>query len=265
MRYTLEKECFGHPENQAIFIVPGWAMPKESMHALAKSLSETFFITLINLPGVSVNPELIASDRIGPNYDIDALSEQLIAAAPEDAWWVGWSLGGMIASYVAARRSSNVKGLITIASTPAFVQREGWQYAMPIEVYDEFASLIEAEAKTGLKRFVSLQTTGAKNQSSLRKSLSELVNGETSNPLALAGGLRLLRSLDVRRELEVLDVPSLHLLGKNDVLVNSNWVNEINNEISPLQSLVLDGISHQPFMEDLALCRASIEKFINAH
>ncbi|TBR43186.1 alpha/beta fold hydrolase [Marinomonas agarivorans] len=265
MRYTLEKECFGDAKKQAIFLVPGWAMPKECLRPMAQKLSENYYVVLINLPGVSLSSELIDSKLIGPNYDIDALSEQLITAAPEEAFWVGWSLGGMIATYVAARRSSKVKGLITIASTPAFVQKDGWDVAMPNSVYDEFSKLVATDPKAGLKRFVALQTAGAENASELRQQLSNWVNEKTSNPIALSGGLRLLKSLDVRRELEILDVPSLHVFGANDELVDSTWLKYINNELYPLNSVVLDGMSHQPFMENLTDFIPHITQFINGH
>lgn len=263
MRYELEKVSFGNADKQAIFLVPGWAMPKECLLELAQQLSKNFYVVLINLPGVSLSPQLIDSKLIGPNYDIDVLSEQLIAAAPDDAWWIGWSLGGMIAAYVAARRSSKVKGLITIASTPVFVQKEDWTAAMPVEVYDEFAELIKHNPKVGLKRFVTLQTMGAQNNASLRQKLSSWVNENTSNSIALIGGLRLLKNLDVRRELEILDIPSLHLLGSEDELVDPAWITKINNELYPLESIVFDGLSHQPFMEDLAVFTPHIEHFIN--
>ena len=265
MRYTLEKECLGDPAKQAIFIVPGWAMPKECLSTLAKKLSEKFYVVLVNLPGVSLNPKLIDSSRIGPNYDIDALSEQLIAAAPKDAWWLGWSLGGMISSYVAARRSSGVKGLITIGMTPAFVQTDTWKKAIPAEVYEQFSELVKSDSKAGLSRFIALQTNGIEQKSTVRKQLNEWVNENTSSPLALLGGLRLLRSLDVRRELEILDIPSLHILGDKDELIDVTWLEDVENELYPLQANILKGFAHQPFLEDLSAFYPCVEQFIDAH
>lgn len=265
MRYRIEQECFGNPDNQAIFMLPGWAMPKECLHTLAQKLSANFYVVLVNLPGISRDADLIQDAVIGPNYDIDALTEQLVAAAPKDAWWLGWSLGGMISSYVAAHRASCVKGLITVASSPAFVQSDDWQLAMPMQDFENFESLIASDATLGLKRFIALQTKGGLDASRIRKELAAWVEPGVYMSLALEGGLRLLKNLDVRRELEILDVPSLHILGEKDALVNSVWPQTIKNECVPIEYKVLEGCAHQPFLEDLNLLYPHIEKFLNAH
>jgi pimeloyl-[acyl-carrier protein] methyl ester esterase len=116
MRAPIEKESFGDASNPAIFMVSGWAMPKEVMRDFALRLSQRFYVVVANLPGISLDEQWITRSRIGPNYDIDALSEQLIDVAPKEAWWIGWSLGGMLSVYVAARRSSCFEGLITLSS-----------------------------------------------------------------------------------------------------------------------------------------------------
>ncbi|KZM39998.1 hypothetical protein OA92_18220 [Marinomonas sp. SBI22] len=265
MRYRLEQEYFGNPENQAIFILPGWAMPKECLHELAQKLSANHYVVLVNLPGISRDADLIQDAVIGPNYDIDALTEQLVAAAPKDAWWIGWSLGGMISSYVAAHRASCVKGLITIATSPAFVQTHDWQLAMPLQDFEAFEQLIAKDAAMGLKRFIALQTKGGLEASRVRKQLASWVEPGVYMSLALEGGLRLLKDLDVRRELEILDMPSLHILGEHDALVDTSWPRMIKNECVPIEYKILEGCAHQPFLEDLNLLYPHIENFLNAH
>lgn len=264
MRYTLEKECLGNPDHQAIFMVPGWAMPKECLQELALALSKKFYVVLVNLPGVSLKPQILES-RIGPNYDVDALSEQLIASSPKDAWWLGWSLGGMLASYVAARRSSCVKGLITVSTTPSFVQSADWEKAMSVKAFDQFATLIHDNPQVGMKRFIALQTKGLANNSAIQQQLNQWANDKVSTALARLGGLRLLRSLDVRREFEILDLPSLHLLGGKDELVNPSWLDDVSNDFYPLEKYVFEDGAHQPFMEDLPTFLFQVERFIDAH
>ena len=265
MRYKLEQESFGNPEHQAIFMLPGWAMPKECLYELAQKLSIKYYVVLVNLPGTSMSSSATENVNIGPNYDIDALTEQLVAAAPKNAWWLGWSLGGMISSYVAAHRSSCVKGLITIATSPAFVQSDDWQLGMAVEDFESFESLIAHDKGLGLKRFVALQSKGSHQASVVRKQLSVWVGPKTSVALALEGGLRLLKDLDVRRELEILDVPSLHLLGENDALVNASWPQQIDNICMPIEYKVLEGCAHQPFLEDMNSIFPHIESFLDAH
>ncbi|WP_137169271.1 alpha/beta fold hydrolase [Marinomonas sp. FW-1] len=265
MRVRIETESFGSASNQAIFMVSGWAMPKEVMRSFALRLSERFYVVVANLPSISLDEQWISRSRIGPNYDIDALSEQLIEAAPDEAWWIGWSLGGMVSTYVAARRSSCVLGLITLSASPSFIKRDGWDNAMSVEDFDAFASLVAQTPEEGLKRFVILQTKGAENERALIKQLQAWLPLKTLNRPALIGGLRLLRSLDVRRELSLLDLPNLHLFGGKDALVSSQSLDQ-QIVANPLrQCVVLSNCAHQPFLEDEEACVRHIENFIDAN
>lgn len=265
MRARIETEAFGDASNQAIFMVSGWAMPKEVMRSFALRLSERFYVVVANLPGISLDEQWISRSRIGPNYDIDALSEQLIDVAPKESWWIGWSLGGMVSAYVAARRSSCVTGLITLSSSPSFIKREGWDNAMSVEDFDTFASLVEQSPEEGLKRFVMLQAKGADNERALVKQLQAFLPVKTLSRPALIGGLRLLKGLDVRREWSLLDRPNLHILGGKDVLV-SNKSFEQQADVNPLQHcVVLSNCAHQSFLEDEEACVRHIENFIDAN
>lgn len=264
MRINIETEALGDVNHPAIFMVPGWAMPKEVMRPLAERLSQRFYVVMANLPGISQDEERIERTRIEPNYDIDALSEQLIAAAPKDCWWLGWSLGGMVATYVAARRSSCVHGLITIASSPSFMQRVGWSEGMEESVFDGFAELTKTSPEQGMKRFVMLQVKGASNERPLMKQLYALLPHKL-NKTALVGGLRLLKSLDVRRENYLLDLPNLHIFGHNDSLVSAQSLTA-QAESNPFQEvIVMPSCAHQPFLEEEDLCVQHIENFIDAH
>lgn len=281
MRARIETEAFGDASNHAIFMVSGWAMPKEVMRSFALRLSQRFYVVLANLPGISLDEQWISRSRIGPNYDIDALSEQLIDVAPKEAWWIGWSLGGMVSTYVAARRSSQVVGLITLSASPSFIQRDDWAQGMALTDFEAFVHHVEQSPAEGLKRFVMLQAKGAKNERALIKQLQAFLPIQTLNRAALIGGLRLLKSLDVRRELSLLDLPNLHLFGEKDVLVSPHVLPqtspaevqaslphnaEQNREINTLQqNLVLSHCAHQPFLEEEEACVRLIENFIDAN
>lgn len=265
MRTPIETEAFGDPNLPAVFIVSGWALPKDVFHEVAKALSEQFYVVLANLPGVSADAKWHKRNRFGPNYDIDALSEQLIRAAPKPCWWIGWSLGGMIAHYVAARRSSCVEGVISIASAPKFVRSDDWSAGMAPDTYQTFFDLVASAPEKGLRRFVSLQAQGTDNTKALSKRLLAMQPAELIDAEALVRGLGLLQTLDVRREMALLDVPNLQLFGAQDALLNTAQV--INDlPTNPLQTVLsLPHCAHQPFLEDLPQFVATISQYIHDH
>lgn len=265
MRKRIETERLGDSSNPAIFMVSGWAMPKDVMRPFAERLSQRFFVVMANLPGISLDGQWISHSRVGSHYDMDALSEQLIAVAPKESWWIGWSLGGMASAYVAAHRSSCVKGLITLSASPSFVQRDGWPHGMDNTVFDQFFELTNENPEQGLKRFVMLQTKGAEEEKVLAKKILALLPTTTLNKPALMGGLRALKSLDIRREWSLLDRPNLHILGANDALVSPEILST-QTDANPFQEvIVMPGVAHQCFMEQESLCLRHIENFIDAN
>jgi pimeloyl-[acyl-carrier protein] methyl ester esterase len=72
---------------------------------------------------------------------------------PDNAWLGGWSLGGMLASELAARRGERCCGLVTLASNPRFVAHEDWPSAMPAQTFDGFLAGCHADTQVTLKRF----------------------------------------------------------------------------------------------------------------
>ncbi|RDL43671.1 carboxylesterase [Marinomonas piezotolerans] len=265
MRTPIETEAIGNPVNPAIFFVSGWAMPKEVFHGVARHLSRDFYVVIANLPGVSADPDWHKRNRFGPNYDIDALAEQLIRSAPKPCWWVGWSLGGMIANYIAARRSSCVEGVITIASSAKFVASDSWVSGMERETFEQFSQLVAQMPEKGFKRFLALQSQGAKEERIVSKRLLSFQPKELIDPEALSRGLGLLSDLDVRREIELLDVPNLHMFGAQDPLVScAKTIAEFPS--NPLQTVIsLPECSHQPFIEDEPQFVAMVQQYINEH
>ncbi|ETX10911.1 carboxylesterase [Marinomonas ushuaiensis DSM 15871] len=262
MRARIETEAFGDPTHQAIFMVSGWAMSKEVMHAFAQRLSQRFYVVLANLPGISLDEQWISRSRIGPNYDIDALTEQLIDVAPKESWWIGWSLGGMVSTYVAARRSSCVRGLITLSASPSFIRRDDYSFGMSVADFDAFSALVESAPEQGVKHLVALQVKGAEDENALANQLQSFLPIKTLNHAALIGGLRLLKSLDLRREWSILDLPNLHLLGGKDTLVFAQALEQQVN-VNPLQKcVVLPNCTHLPFLENQDECVLYIERFI---
>ncbi|MFD1384271.1 alpha/beta fold hydrolase [Rhodanobacter aciditrophus] len=264
MRTPIETEAFGDPSHPAIFFVPGWAMPKEVFHRVAQALSKNFYVVLANLPGISVDSDWHKRNRFGPNYDIDALAEQLIRSAPKPCWWVGWSLGGMVANYIAARRSSCVEGVITLGSAPKFVADEHWPLGMEQTTFDQFAELVRETPEKGYRRFLSIQSQGCRDEKATLKQLASFQPKELIDPEALNRGLALLAQLDVRREMALLDVPNLHVFGAQDGLVSAQVVNELPSNL--LQTvMVLPDCGHQPFIEDEPQCVALIQQYIDEH
>ena len=80
-----------------LILLPGWGLgisPLEPLAAALQGLDEHLRVEIEPLP------ELESSD-------LEEWLDELDSTVPQDAWLGGWSLGGMLASELAARRGES--------------------------------------------------------------------------------------------------------------------------------------------------------------
>jgi len=181
----------------------GWAGSRECWRALLPAVRPWANVTLLDW-------EALAEDGL------DALVQSILAVAPARAVYVGWSLGGQLATTLAAAAPERVAALVTVASNPCFTAQHSWPGLRAATLQSFADELTESPAKT-LRRFASLQAMGASAERSLVRQL--LNSGQHWSPAALAAGLQWLKRLDTRAMLQKLRCPQLHLLAAADALV----------------------------------------------
>jgi pimeloyl-[acyl-carrier protein] methyl ester esterase len=234
----LHTESFGAGPN--LVMVHGWAMHSGVWRDFAERLAERFRVTLIDLPGHG------HSGSVAP-FSLATVADALMAAAPERAHWLGWSLGATLALGCAERHPSRVDSLTLVAGSPRFVAEPGWPGVAAASLA-RVAAELESSYVLTLRRFIGLQTFGLENARALAKrigaALDECPPPETD---ALRGGLDILLEADLRETLRRMDRPSLALLGAHDRLVPKE-VGGALKELSPsLDVQVLDTAAHLPF------------------
>ncbi|WP_061242730.1 alpha/beta fold hydrolase [Ectopseudomonas composti] len=191
---------------ETLILLPGWGLDGAVLQPLAAALN----------PDMQVHVQVPALPRLGSAAAADWLDE-LDTRLPHDCWLAGWSLGGMLAAALAARRGERCRGLITLASNACFVASETWPTAMPTQTYAAFYEGCQDNASATLKRFAMLCAQGGADARGLSRQLQgHLAAAEEP---ALLAGLRLLASLDNRAALTTFAGPQLHLLAEHDGLV----------------------------------------------
>jgi len=188
-----------------LILLPGWGLGPAALQPLIGALREQ---------GVDVElADLPALESANPDAWLAELDERL----PGDVWLGGWSLGGMLAAALAARRGARCRGLLTLASNACFVAREGWPSAMSAETFAVFRDGCAQDAGALLKRFALLCSQGCGEARSLSRQLNQGIPAqEAAQRLA---GLAVLAALDNRAALADFAGPQLHLLAETDALV----------------------------------------------
>ncbi|WP_066597265.1 pimeloyl-ACP methyl ester esterase BioH, partial [Sodalis-like endosymbiont of Proechinophthirus fluctus] len=186
------------------------------------------------------------------------MAEEVSSRAPIGALWLGWSLGGLVATTVACQRPHAVAGLITVASSPRFCADGGdWPGIRP-EILEGFAHELRSDFTRTVSRFLGLQTLGTESARQDARWLKSVVLAQpTPETEVLAGGLALLRASDLRSALRRLNVPLLRLYGYLDGLVPRKVVPLV-DEFSPTsQSIVFTSAAHAPFISHpIFFCQA---------
>ncbi len=220
-----------------LVMLHGWGWHSGIWTPLIPHLADNFQLFLIDLPGCGKSPLLTA------DYKIEDIVELLFEVTPKNAAWLGWSLGGMIAWYIAIHHPERISQLITVAASPKFIRAENWPGVSLTTLKNFSALLIENHQKT-LLEFLELQLRGAPKNGELFLELEKQISQTTSSTVpALLGGLRLLEELDLRVGVAKSLSPSLHLFGSNDTLVPQSVAKTLQDD----RCKILNRSGHMPF------------------
>lgn len=239
--------------SKRIVLLPGWGLGVVALQLLAEELD-----TLLTDFTVQIQP---LPDMHGK--DVTAIIEQLDQQLPNDCWLVGWSLGGMLATALAAHRQSRCAGVISYASNACFVARETWPTAMPVETFSEFRKLCQSDLTAGLKRFALLCSQGSAQPRALSRQLQEIALA-VQHSSALAD-LEMLAELDNRQAIQAFAGPQLHLLAAVDALLPVAAAEAL-RALNPQATVELLGHSHASvFAEPQLLAQRMVSFILSRH
>lgn len=251
----LHAETFG--AGRDLVLIHGWGMNSAVWSSLIEPLSKQYRLTLIEMPGHG------HSEYDPACIDLDQWLDAVIEPAPEQAIWIGWSLGSMLAQRAAALFPERVQGLVSIAGTPRFVQADDWPHAMQQDTLRGFAADLRQDHSQTLDRFLFLQAHG---DNEVRKLLRPLRQGISSRPepddKALEVGLDLLLNVDLRADLPKLKCPTLWLLGRRDSLVPVAVSEDLQTLLPEAQIHIFKHAAHLPMLSDQTGCLELLDDFI---
>jgi len=238
-----------------LLLLHGWGMSSSIWNLSLADLQKKYQVSAVDLPGHGQNHH---QGNWGIDEFVDALAERM----PAQSIVLGWSLGGMVALRLASRHPSRVSKLILLASSAKFVRSRDWLYAQPKAVLTMFAEKLSENPRATLKRFLLLQTQGVENQTGLSKLIKQIiVDDRLPSQEGLASGLNVLKLVDLRDELKKLACPVLQILGERDQLVPVG-VGLDSKEINPaIQTTVIEGAAHVPFLSHPVETLQSIDRF----
>lgn len=238
--------------NCHLVLLHGWGLNAEVWHCISEELSSHFTLHLVDLPGFG------RSQGFGA-MALEEMAECVLQQAPENAIWLGWSLGGLVASQVALTHPERVQALVTVASSPCFSACDAWPGIKP-DVLAGFQHQLSEDFQRTVERFLALQTMGTETARQDARALKKTVLALPMPPVdVLNGGLEILRTVDLRESLTSLTVPFLRLYGYLDGLVPRKVVPLLDALWPESESLIFAGAAHAPFISHPdAFCQALV-------
>lgn len=228
-------------EGSDLVLIHGWGMNGAVWQPVVEKLSSQYRVHTVDLSGYGYSAELGSAD-------FDEMVAQVLAQAPEKSAWLGWSLGGLIATQAALTAPDRVSQLITVASSPRFAAEKGWRGIKPA-VLTQFTEQLKEDFTLTVERFMALQAMGSPNaKQDIKQVKRAVLSRPAPNPSALATGLTILADIDLRESLSQLTMPVCRMYGRLDGLVPIKVAHDMDAFIPHSTKVVFEQASHAPFI-----------------
>ena len=239
-----------------LVLIHGWGMHSGIWKSIYPALISRFRLHLIDLPGHGYNH---AREMPGT---INELGQELLDVAPENAHWLGWSLGGMAAISAACHSPLRISQLILVASTPRFVQAGDWQYGVRFSALNVFLDALQDDYRATVQQFMALQVQGDEAaRDVLRELRRHLFDHGDPSPKNLATGLKLLRDTDLRDSVARLPMPLLSITGSRDRLTPPQSGSWLAAQVVEGRHVDIQGAAHAPFISHPTEFVRAIDEF----
>ncbi|WP_299489934.1 pimeloyl-ACP methyl ester esterase BioH [uncultured Shewanella sp.] len=234
-----------------IVMLHGWGMNSAVFMPLQQGFSQ-YRVHYVDLPGFGFSPSI--------NGSIDDWVDAIIDIVPDNSIWCGWSLGGLIASRAALRYPHKIKALLTIASSPYFMEQDksiigdtkkntdiSWPGMAP-QVLEQFHHALSLNLTRTINQFLSIQAMGSQHAKNDIKQLKSLISERPAPQInALTQGLNILARTDLREDINQINQPWLRIWGRLDGLV-PQIIHTLMPQKKSITDIVLPKASHAPFI-----------------
>lgn len=250
----LYRETIGEGDRHLV-LLHGWGLNAEVWRYTAERLAPHFCLHLVDLPGYG------RSENFGA-MTLAEMADIVLDGTPEKASWMGWSLGGLVASQIALSAPQRVEKLITVSSSPCFAAQENWPGIRP-DVLHGFQHQLSEDFQRTVERFLALQTLGSDSARQDARLLKAVVLGQPMPSVdVLNGGLEILRQVDLRQPMASLTVPLLRIYGALDGLVPRKIVPLLDTLLAGSRSEIIEKAAHAPFISHPEKFCEIVERFL---
>lgn len=236
-----------------IVLLHGWGFHSGIWQPILADLLKRFRVTLIDLPGFGLTPLF--------SYSFSSLCNKILEVTPEQAVYLGWSLGGLLAMGMACQFSSQIEAIVAIGSTPRFIATKKWP-GVSRQDFQAFHKAVKEDTVTTLRRFCFSICSQQEREQFSAQLFAVMMEYGCPSTEALCLGLETLKKVDLRQAVTKLHCPQLYLNGSEDKLSPPALLSRYYSTIVNSETCLLTGAGHVPFLTQKTLFLKKIFKFL---
>lgn len=264
-------------QGQPIVVLHGWGVNNQIFAPLQQALAN-YSAHYVDLPGFGDSQpsditKIESTTEQAGDFClavVDDWVDSIMNHVPQGAIWIGWSLGGLVATRAAQKYPQQVSALVTIASSPFFVAEpeKSWPGIAP-KILEQFVHQLQQHPKRTIERFLAIQAMGSDSAKQDIKVIKQLVlEKPLPKPEVLGLGLQLLQHVNLKGLTSEIKQPWLRLWGRKDTLVPLQLSSQL-YQADHIQDIVFENASHAPFIShaeefNTALCHW-LNMVVNKH
>jgi len=239
-----------------LVFIHGWGLNSGVWQPTIEQLQAHYQVITVDLPGFGLNVDYQVKPYTLANVTEviqQTVMKALTKATEQAPVYIGWSLGGLVASEIALTFPDSVKALVTVASSPCFVEQENWP-GIKSDVLALFHQQLTQDTEKTINNFLKIQAMGSPHLRQDIKKLRELVmQYPIPSQQTLEHSLEFLEVIDQRKQLTKVSQPFLRLYGKQDGLVPKSAINLIDKLVKDSDVIIFEQSSHAPFISEFEL------------
>ncbi len=248
-------------EGKPIVLIHGWPLSDAMYEYQYQYLAQKGFRVIgITLRGFG------QSDRPYGRYDFDVFSDDIKVILEklkiQDATLGGFSMGGAVVThYVTKYNSAHVSKLaLFAAAAPSWIKRDGFPYGLTKEEADGVINATLTGRQDLIAGFGAGFPAKEGNISQHVEKWLENINLQAW-PYAVTQSITALRDLDLRDELEKIDIPVVIFQGTQDKLIEYALAEQLYKGIKNSYIVKFENSGHALFVEEAEKFNRELEKF----
>lgn len=225
----------------SLCLIHGWAANGAVFNNLRRRVPVDWQSTAPDLPGHGSMPPLL------PHFSVDGAADQIASGLDRPVHLFGWSLGGLVSLYVAARYPEKVKSLTLCSTFARFAADDHYPEGIRNSVLDKMVDLFQDDYPKHMRQFLELQLL---NMPHLEEVIASVLPDmlKQGAPKALADALAAVKVADARLFLPKIQVPVLLIYGNRDSVTPVRMGEYMTQHLPNSHLYVVDRAAHAPFL-----------------